>query len=137
MAARTSRCEPLHSLPRLARSPPQGQAQRVDQAQPSCIPVSAAFRFAPPPSIGDTHGELGGGRKGERAMLGLALMAHKLAVQRTGRDGMSPVYGDSEGPSMSGLYDREYWLHHAYNRESSTTHEYYRIIERLERGEKP
>ena len=68
-------------------------------------------------------------------MMGLALMAHDLAVKRTGYDGMF-LYNedDTKRPGVSGkFFGRKYWENADL---SSTTAMYYHIIRQLESGEK-
>lgn len=70
----------------------------------------------------------------------VAVMAHALAVERTGYDGM--FLRDDDGSQRPGfdrdrgyMGSRHYWL--KCEPLSSTTAEYYHIIARIERGERP
>jgi hypothetical protein len=68
-------------------------------------------------------------------MIGLALMIHKLAVQRAGYDGIF-IYKDGQKiTAMNPHLKRREWLKDPD--EQTTTAHYYRILVRLERGERP
>lgn len=69
-------------------------------------------------------------------MMGLALMAHDLAVKRTGYDGMFLCNEDgTKRPGVTGKhFGRKYWAD--FDDLSSTTATYYHIIRRLEAGDK-
>ena len=68
-------------------------------------------------------------------MIGLANMAHRLAVHRTGYNGMS---GSGSAPCCMSRESSDLYRDVVYPHvQRTTTAEYLRIIDRLTRGEKP